>query len=695
MLTRSKTYLIAAENDFGSNTGVICTAFNAGVTTKKSTLKDGEVSAESSSKRDINFFSLVLEDESGALPPGVRFGVPSRLKHTQAHVPTNTVKNPPLSFMLKNPATGRRTDMAVITPVVKTRVPPEHPDSARYDNSQLYGHALIIADLMPTDEQKAGEENSFQATIKTTDCKLMTDYASLTSPGQTYEAVVRVFEDPHMVEYDWEPEMYFDNWIHQLSAAVIEQESEPSPNPKPTPFGERPAYYGDTKILVAMVTVHDFCDAEPEDKSTNGYKITESAGIFKQICTILHTYTVKGDGSISHNEKELSSFVAMVDVQKTEIPNPPDPPTYSREWPDNQFQIVDSGTGEAYYRTLRGAEAVQDIYYFYAPSGDGIPAVIVSADEWKWDESFTTTSDPLAIAEQEDFGPDFIGSQESATFAMIYADGEKIIYDLGDHAPPRPLLKGVLFDQLTDRFAALNYNTSTPGEESRTVSFREDLTDSSYLLNYKIRSSYEHSVRDQTTPWDDSEGKRTRRRIVGMAQTPITQKIHAHCGAGVMAILVTNKVIAGAKCSWYVSMARESDGQLLYRGGNIFIGSKFGEQLPLESSCWISLSLLQPMKKDSSGNITQEAVLLCSVQPPRTTFVGAYASDTGLYMHNNQSRSDSRTMTDYVNAARHFDTYSEQRISRDSGLTWQTFIKGMPGDGFYLGTALKQTDFSR
>ena len=629
--------------------------------------------------------------------------MPIRKDYVTPYIPYDAVMNPPMSFMIRNKTTKKITDMVVVSPVVRTRVPPLHPTATPESVSQLYGHAVIVADLSITDEQRETNASEFPAVIKASDHRLLTDYTGLVSAGMTYPQAAREVELDEFGFYpvvDWEPEKCYTNWIRQLSAVVIESETDTPPDPlPPTPPDERPAYYGDTKILVLSSTVHTYSD---------------SSGLFPnfytQRATTLHTYTLS-DSGLSHSETVLDTSTKLI-REKFLLHEGGDPDFY----PDYDvstypLEMIFEGRRVGY----TAENSLVDIRYCYAPSGPGLPTVVITVDARGEAAESDAAMELLpatdighmppgeSVLTITDIGSSYEGDLVggSARFEMVYADGEIVAYDLGGYAPPRPLLKGVHFDGYFSQKPVFTYNSSVLGDENRTVYFPQ-VTPSYPIGNpagaEPTRSDY--AFYDTPSNYEGPSKQSTRRRIITEAEGPITQKIHAHCGAGVTAVLVTDEVITGVTCAWRVAMAKESSGELLYVGGNIFADSKFGDQLPLESSNWLSLSLIQPMKKDSSGNITQEAVLLCSIQTPRKSVSGYGVSvkggeDDGLPIHLYQGRLYSQTMKNTVSLRRHIDTYSEQRISRDSGLTWQTFIKDIPGDGFYMGSAIRPEELTR
>lgn len=703
--TRAQFFIKDSSGSFGSSCGVISTAITAAVARTPAVKEEGEDVQVPTAKNAVNYQTLVLDDSFSESVFGndVRFGVPIRNDYATPYIPYDAVMNPPMSFMIRNKDTKKITDMVVVAPVVRTRVPPQNPDATPESVTQLYGHAVIVADLSITDEQRQTEASEFPAVIKTSDHRLLTDYAGLVSPGMTYPQAAREVEPDEFGFYpvvEWEPEKCYTNWIRQLSATVVESASDTPPDPiPPTPPDERPAYYGDTKILVLSSTVHTYSD---------------SSGLFPnfytQRATTLHTYTLS-DSGLSHSETVLDTSTKLI-REKFLLHEGGDPDFY----PDYDvstypLEMIFEGRRVGY----TAENSLVDIRYCYAPSGPGLPTVVITVDARGEAAESDAAMELLpatdighmppgeSVLTITDIGSSYEGDLVggSARFEMVYADGEIVAYDLGGYAPPRPLLKGVHFDGYFSQKPVFTYNSSVLGDENRTVYFPQ-VTPSYPIGNpagaEPTRSDY--AFYDTPSNYEGPSKQSTRRRIITEAEGPITQKIHAHCGAGVTAVLVTDEVITGVTCAWYVAMAKESSGELMYVGGNIFTDSKFGDQLPLESSNWISLSLLRPMKRDADGNITQEAVLLCSIQPPRQVVAGYGVNvkggdEAGLSIHLYQGRLYSITMTDAISERRHIDTYSEQRISRDSGRTWQTFIKGMPGDGFYLGSALRPEELTR
>lgn len=564
---------------------------------------------------------------------------------------------PSQAFVLKDPVTSKRTSMLIVSPVVSTSLPTggnwgdciEGERAEHYDEygawrvSSLCGHALLLLDLKATEEDLADPAGAVAAAdgrVMAAHTALLTDYPDLTDAGQQFDAYSAPSDMGATENSLIIPDCYRPNIILQMSSAVLEPLSDTAPEtPRDLHPGERPDYYGATKVISAITFEYYHSDPESigDEFPTSPYydgggafqARPDSGSLYKTVCTRLFTHELSEDGtafSVSSVEvAKVTQYLGWVNVRAVA-----DPAYVYHAWP---YIFTDTGIDTP---VSTASSTTFDMHYLYCASGSAIPMVAITLDEW--------------LPAQE-YGVACIGQQATGTdtFKLAYPDGEITSFDLGSYHPPRPVMRGALFSNYFGEFPTFQYDTSTPFAETMTVN-------------------------GSAVGTNPSSG-----RFTELSVATINQKIHAHIGNGKIAILATNGTDTDVVLDWSVIKCYESTGQLTGEASAVVFAG-----LPLESSNWISMTCLSAEIGDSEGNVSVPAVLLCSLQRPRTLF------DNG---RPNESRKYPETQREVIDNVHRYDNRSEQRISRDGGETWEVFLTGMPGDGFYLGNSIKPASF--
>lgn len=296
---------------------------------------------------------------------------------------------------------------------------------------------------------------------------------------------------------------------------------------------------------------------------------------------------------------------------------------------------------------LEGSPAIFDMHYLYCSSGWAVPMVSITLDE-----SIEPPEDPLTAT---------IGAQVAGTaaFKLAYSDLSITTFNLGGYEPPRPIMRGGNFDSYFSQFPWFQYDESGVDAETKTIWALGEAPTTELVTSSNLENA----------------------RIADLNRGTINQKIHAHIGNGKIVILATDGTDADVRINWSVVTCYESTGERTDDPAAVVF-----ESLPLESSNWISITCLE---EEDGG---KKAVLLCSLQRPTSRFYNDHPIHARLtpYMFD-AGKMSSFDAFEY----RHPDIRHKQVISKDGGTTWEPFLDGMPGDGYYLGNALQSKNLTR
>jgi hypothetical protein len=299
-----------------------------------------------------------------------------------------------------------------------------------------------------------------------------------------------------------------------------------------------------------------------------------------------------------------------------------------------------------------------DFYSVYASAGRCVPVVR---------QPFVDMSTPMPSWPTE-----FNGYIDSAdvTLHMIYPGGTKIDYVLDGWVPPFPVMRGI--NTYPSRYTQFQYYPDTVGSESRTV---------------ELASS--EPFPSTTDLWN--------RRTVAAYQTG-AQRIAAYMGNGRVACLLTDGALinSGTTVSWSLGVVAESTGAL------VEIRSQVVADLPLESSNWVSVNVIEPERADVDGNVTTEAVLVVAVNSPGAIndvppYNVAKVEDWlhGRGVGGDFPRSEAQLFDDFnCSSADYPEFHRYVMISRDGGRNWDRVMEDVGAEVYCLGTALRPRTLS-
>ncbi len=676
-VTQAETfYSIDPAGVFGTRNFTRCVAYCG--STK--TITDGTISA---STNDANFLSVTIagDDLPGIFGiDGLDFNIGMCRLGPSPFIVMRSHELPTQAFIVKN-ADGKQTVMLTVNPVVETRLPPgdykkklnnESPYNSRAIVTEYmdrnsprarFGIAVMAFDLTMTDEQKKDQAGNQQ--IKIGDrlvSKHLTQFHEF--DGYDYVADSMSYElDPAVIT---ENEPFQKNRILQLSSAVIESEGEEPATPVTLVTGERPHYYGSTKILTVSTHYGEYQEWDNETPPPPLVTCT----------TFATTYTFSDDRT-------------LIDVSRDII-----------------FSITASGIFTGYNQESTYYDSVQSdpiyMHYLYCSSGSCVPMVRIELDE-------TALPEPIPEDDPPDPTENNMGQyvSGSATLIMVYPDAETVEYDLDGYYPPRPLMRGGNIIDHYSRYQCISYNTWQYGHETHTSTFRAGIL--SGLLDGANNGAYSTGYssfvcegpdkgmhlnvgsEDEQDDYYNGINFKTRRRVSTTDNVCIQQKIHGHIGKGKIAVLATNTPETGAKVSWSLVKCYESTGSRTADAPVVVF-----ENLPLESACWISMTVLSPEEIDGDGNVITECVILVSLQRPtwfyRSTYDPFFWGQEQSALHQIQGRQNPRYVEETIQPESNINTHCEQKISRDGGKTWEILLNGMPGEGYRLGNALKSSN---
>lgn len=299
-----------------------------------------------------------------------------------------------------------------------------------------------------------------------------------------------------------------------------------------------------------------------------------------------------------------------------------------------------------------------DHHYVYAACGQAVPLVKVGIDC----DPALITSPPTAFQGQEELG--------STELKLVYADGTVITHDLGDYCPPRPIMRGGTWKQyVLGGIQQFGYNSNDPGAVSAVV-------------------AAEFSRSPDTSGALDTDDYTSRRTVI--PELCAQQRICVNLGSGRVATLAcTEASRAGdVRLDWSLVVTYEDDGSFDEVRGVVF------EDLPLESSCWISLNVVTPEAAAADGSVARPAVLVASVRSP-TQFVSPFSGSQYLFpIHARDSNYPSSEEYDTADgAAVMVEYHNEIRVSRDGGATWETMIYNVGTEAYFMGSAIGPLEF--
>ena len=300
-----------------------------------------------------------------------------------------------------------------------------------------------------------------------------------------------------------------------------------------------------------------------------------------------------------------------------------------------------------------------DYHYVYAACGQAVPLVKIGVN---CDPALITTP-PAAFSGQEDPG--------STELKLVYAGGVTITHDLNGYCPPRPIMRGGLWPSYTlGGFQQFGYDTNDPTAVSRTV----------YVVgNTAVDVSGDLDVNEYTN----------RRTVI--PELCSQQRICVNLGSGRIATLACTKAAQGAdvRLDWFLVTTFEDNGAFDQVRGTVF------EDLPLESSGWISLNVVQPEGYDANGDVTRPAVLVASVRSPTQFLEPRGGPSVNGYLFPIHARDNNYPSTEQFDTggAPMVEYHNETRISRDGGATWETLVYNVGAEAYFLGNALKPQTF--
>lgn len=686
----------------------------------------------------FNYMMLVLtQDDLQDAFPGAEHVIGSRyLENSTTYRDTDSglANRPSFFYVLQDEETGKYDKVVLLTAL-------QHINTDRAGGyTQLYsafegisqghgvaptgreyqvGHGVAMYNLAITPEQLAAATDSKEIPI--TDRLLLSSHKLITAydlphTGQTYEGyreLPTIADNPQTAEDESEfvPLQYATvSERNHITCFVgsYQQRREAQPlTPKPLKPGQRAPYYGPPQVMMAVTTVHFYQDPPTPDKEfpyeAPAEPIQSTRWMVRSHKLFVGTISGTTYSETEHTLEETEHWVSstLKDENGDLLPAPI------------------RGTYNIYGVPIEVSfstppEGTHNMHYFYLPDGVGIPAVITPVSEYE----FLTNNVPL-WEQNLPFGvvdtAPCIGYQDVAgiEFAIFYPTAgngfEKVVYGLGGYMPPRPIMYGV-----TSHAVSFCGNGGTPAAEFwyNRAAYSPA---SSYFEVEKVVSAYPvpdpRSYEDLPSPGfaepdvlfepgdADPEAKYfTSRRHI--RTNTDQQRIHGRIGNGRLVVLATNNAGAGAVWfDWAAVVVQESTGAFVEARGVIPRGYD-PKGYPLESSTWINVNVLQLEESNADGDITQEAVLVVSVDrshqalsdPSGNTASGHKLTpeSTGrpAIMMVNGGESGKLQAVPVSSAENGVDTQSTKFISRDGGRTWELFLENMPGDIYCLGNML-------
>jgi hypothetical protein len=137
-------------------------------------------------------------------------------------------------------------------------------------------------------------------------------------------------------------------------------------------------------------------------------------------------------------------------------------------------------------------------------------------------------------------------------------------------------------------------------------------------------------------------------------------------------------------------------------GGLVEIRGEVLEDLPLESSNWISINILEPETADAEGNVATEAVMVVAVNSPGAVYDRAPLNVAGVedWLHGRGlggefPRSEAQLFDDFNCTSADYPAFHRYvMISRDGGRNWDRVLEDVGAEVYCLGNPLRPRTLS-
>lgn len=570
----------------------------------------------------------------------------------------------------------RYRDVLMVIPYIDSRQPAEYErvkeDTGITSLPFAHGFTVVRAHLPYDYENETGEQALEVTWFK--DVSMLDSNIEKVVPAEYVAFVVEldgVYYDgtkmwptptpPSELTFPQYYEGYEYHHILSMSYAVREPPlGEPPATPPPLPEGALPENYDPAQLLVVqttLTTVYDPANGGSRDNWNLGpggdpdyQEPNDPAMVYYYVSTRAYTFDLVAG---AYTEVEIDGTQVRADGLFDDVGLPEDDPGV-------KFPV----------------------YYTYAAVGQAVPCVKVEVDtkpslfaDKDW--SHTDSLSDLQNYEGNE-------TPNSTKFVLVYPGGTTTEFNLGTWCPVRPVMRGLVWSDYIS-LMVFSYDNNDPDAVSKTIT-RPDYFPKAFFFD---RDPLEDPI--VSMRWLDNSliRQRTIRRFCE-PQLCSSQKIAGALGNGKIAILCCpmEQKETAVKLDWSVVVAYEESGAFIEERSIVF------EQQPLESSCWLSMTIQKPeIANLDTGEIIQEAVIVVSLQKPRVAhhFVEAEgynrASDN-IAMHLIQNRNYTFPRERVDPAELVTDASSEQKISTDGGRTWRVLIRDMPGDGYYMGSQI-------
>lgn len=566
----------------------------------------------------------------------------------------------------------RYRDVLVVIPYIDS-TKPELFDRVKEDTGleelpRLCGFTVVRAHMPYDYENVIGEQELEITWFK--DVSILDSNVEDVVPEEYLRFVVEL-EDIYHLTTDVVPEdpestmtypLYFEgheaNYVLSMSYAVREPPLGDPPNPLPElPDGALPVNYDPAQLLVVQTTItHKYTPANGTTRTNLEIPVDPEEETLIQLYVSTRAYTFNlANGA--YTEIELDG--TLVQHQgRADLEIPPE-----------------DDTGIKF-----------PVYYTYAAVGQAVPCVKIEVDtstvaykdkEWSSED----TIDQIQNYEGAE-------TKGSTKFVLVYPGGTKTEFNLDTWCPIRPVMRGLSWGLYLSNMV-FHYDMNDPEAVTKTIT-ASGFAPGVYFFD---RDPLAEEIVDME--WLDHSllRQRTMRRFCE-PDLCSSQKIAGSIGNGKIAILccpMAQKETA-AKLDWSIIVAYEDSGEFIEERGIVF------EQQPLESSCWLSMTVQKPeIANLDTGEIIQEAVIVVSLQKPRMAYKfqeveGYNQPSDNILMHLIQNRNYTFPRERVDPDAVVTDASTEQKISTDGGRTWKFLIKDMPGDCYYMGNQLAPRD---
>lgn len=571
----------------------------------------------------------------------------------------------------------RYRDVLIVIPYVDSRQPAEYErvyEEAGIDDLPVaHGFTVVRAHLPYDYENETGEQTLDVTWFK--DVSMLDSDVEKVVPAEYVSFVIDcdgVYYDGHNTPWPTPTppseltfpqyyEGYEHHYILSMSYAVREPPlGEPPATPAPLPEGALPINYDPAQLLVvqtSVTTVYTPANGGSRDNWNLGpggdpdyVAPNDPAVVSYYISTRAYTFDLVAG---AYTEVELDGTQIRADGYYDDIGLPEDDPGV-------KFPV----------------------YYAYAAVGQAVPCVKIEVD-----------TNPALYADKEWAHSDALSAlqnfegqetQGSTKLVLVYPGGTTTEFNLGTWCPVRPVMRGMPWSYYIS-LMVFSYDHNDPDRVSKTITM-PDFVPKGFFFD---RDPLQDPVTSLT--WLDGSliRQKTMRRF---CEPPLcsSQKIAGALGNGKIAILCCpmEQKETAVKLDWSIVVAYEETGVLIEERGIVF------EQLPLESSCWLSMVVQKPeIANLDTGEIIQEAVIVVSLQKPRVAhdFIEAEgynrpSDNIAMHLVQNRNYTFPRERVDPDELVT--DASSEQKISTDGGRTWRVLIRDMPGDGYYMGSQI-------